>query len=142
MNKFTVKINGEDYTRKAIYPLKWGDLLDERLDEATITLKYVKRQEPFEPLSEVVITLENSPKAKVFNTKAAVDGVTQTLNADGSLTQTMTKRFVVADDQADETPEKPEYYTHRLYIIEETKLLEGFICDSLQFQNALGTNFN
>ena len=141
MNKFIVVIDGKAYTNKVIYPIKWGDLLDERLDEATLTLKYLKRSIPFKPLSEVVITFENTPKAKVFKTKSDVEGITQKLNRDNTLTQKMQKRYIVANDNAIETPEKPEYYNHELYIIEETKLLEGFICDSLQFQNTLGTNF-
>ena len=51
MNTFKVIIKGTEYTANAGYPLKWCDLLDERLDEAYITLKFTKVAEPFAPLT-------------------------------------------------------------------------------------------
>ena len=32
-------------------------------------------------------------------------------------------------------------YTHDLYLVERTKLLEGILCQSLTFTNSLGVNY-
>lgn len=34
VNKIKTTINGTDYTKKTLFSFKYGDLLDERLDEA------------------------------------------------------------------------------------------------------------
>lgn len=141
MNKTTLTIDGTDYTKKLIYPIKWGDFLDERLDEAYITIKNVKQAEPFLPLTPVTLNLTNAPGSKIFKTLPERDGVEQTLKRDGTLIQTQEISFVVADDTVNEYPVGSGFYTHDIYLIEETKLLEGFICDSIQFPNALGKDY-
>lgn len=142
MNTIKITIDGQDYTKKVVFPLKWADLLDERLDEARITLKNVLLQTPFRPLSEVVITLINSPECKVIGYKQNSGNLAQKYDSTTHrLTQTMIKRYIVANDTVNEYPVGTKLHTHELYIIEETKLLEGFIGDSLSFTNPLGSNY-
>lgn len=114
MNKFKVTINAIDYTSHAIYPLKWGELLDERLDEAYFTLKFIKEAKPFQPLDKVSISINDG--TKIVN-------------------------YYVANDKVDNNPVGSNLYTHTLYVIEETKFLEAFICDTLTFRNALLNRF-
>ena len=143
MNRYSVKIKGTeftdftDFTDYAIYPLKWANLLDERLDEATLTLKFVpksKQDGVFRPLSVVKLTITNSPDTYQTALQPATDGVTQELS-DNRLTQTTDKRFIVAKDTVYNNPIGGSFDTHELYIIEETKFLEAFVCDSLTFRN-------
>lgn len=114
MNKFKVTINAIDYTSHTIYPLKWGELLDERLDEAYFTLKFIDKAVPFQPLDKVSISINDG--TKIVN-------------------------YYVANDKVDNNPVGSNLYTHTLYVIEETKFLEAFICDTLTFRNALLNRF-
>lgn len=147
MNKLTLKINGEDYTRKVVFPFKFADLLDERLDEAYLSMKNLKLETPFQPLSLVEIELVCVGEQKVSGIKETTrSDIAQSYNNENHiLTQTMSKRYVVATDKVNEypvgNPVGSKLYTHDLYIIEETKILEGFIGDSLSFTNALGNNY-
>lgn len=115
MRKVNITINNIDFTKYLIYPIKWANLLDERLDEAYITLKFVPKTLqalPFYPLQEVQLQF--------------ISG-----------TEQVTRTYIVAQDNVNETPNGEEFLTHNIYIIEETKKLEGFLCDSLTFRNAL-----
>lgn len=114
MNTFKVIIKGTEYTANAVYPLKWCDLLDERLDEAYVTLKFTKVAEPFAPLTYALIQINNISNVKGFR---------------------------VANDKIANSPVGSEFYTHTIYLIEETKFLEAFICDTLTFRNALLNRF-
>lgn len=151
MNKITVKIGDKDYTNKVSYPFKFADLLDERLDEAYLTLLNVRdRSEPFTPLTLVEVIIECSPESKVIGARSTQrNDILQDYNSSTKrLTQTLSKRFVVATDKVSESPlgDTSYYarrvYTHELYVIEETKILEGFIGDSLAFTNPLGNNYS
>lgn len=151
MNKITVKIGDKDYTNKVSYPFKFADLLDERLDEAYLTLLNVRdRSEPFTPLTLVEVIIECSPESKVIGARSTQrNDISQDYNSSTKrLTQTLSKRFVVATDKVSESPlgDTSYYahrvYTHELYVIEETKILEGFIGDSLAFTNPLGNNYS
>ena len=55
-----VTIDGIDYTRCAIYPLKNKNTLDESLDQSTLTLGFTTRELPFGRLSDVAIEIEDS----------------------------------------------------------------------------------
>ncbi len=123
MNRFKVTINDIDYTSHAIYPLKWGELLDERLDEAYFTLKFIDKAEPFQPLDKVIIT------------------IVDLLEITGTAKATKIVNYYVANDKVDNNPVGSNLYTHTLYVIEETKFLEAFICDTLTFRNALLNRF-
>lgn len=145
MNKYSVTINGIDFTNYAVYPLKWGNLLDERLDEAYVTLKFVPKSlqdGAFRPLSLAKIVISNTPDTNQEGEQDEVFGIDQNLNQiTHRLTQTTNIRFLVARDTVYNNPIGGNFDTHELYIIEETKFLEAFICDTLTFRNALLNRF-
>lgn len=145
MNEYSVTINGIDYTKYAVYPLKWGNLLDERLDEAYVTLKFVPKSlqdGAFRPLSLAKIVISNTPDTNQESEQDEFFGIDQNLNQiTHRLTQTTNKRFLVARDMVYNNPIGGNFGTHELYIIEETKFLEAFICDTLTFRNALLNRF-
>ncbi len=155
MNNFKVEIYDnktkqyKDYTNFAVFPLKFANLLDEQLDEATLTLKGVSIVY-FQPLSRVKITITNSPEAFIIydmaeqlaNENENPDNVFQTfLVNEKRVRQILTLNMLIANDRAVETPVGSGRYNHDIYLIELTKLLERFIGDSLTFTNALGNNF-
>lgn len=119
-NKFQVLIGGTDYTRAVPFPLKWSNLLDEQLDEANISLIRVKKK-IFKPFTLVSIKLWNSAPGKENNMKEF--------------------NMFVAMDNAVETPPGSKRYNHTLYLIEETKLLEGIFPRSHGYVNPLVRNY-
>ncbi len=144
MNEFYIVINGVNYTDYAIYPLKWGNLLDERLDEAYVTLKFVPKtlqDGVFRPLSLVKLIIYCEPDTYQTGLQPETDGVEQQLLENNRLRQFTEKRFLVAKDMVYNNPIGGDFATHELYIIEETKFLEAFICDTLTFRNALLNRF-
>ena len=114
---FTVSINGKLYP-KAVFPLKTADLLDEQLDEAYLTMVLCK-EEHFDMLSRVQIDA-------------------RTKNAYGQITSEKSFNYVIANDRSVLTIKDKKLYKHEIYLIEETKLLEGLVGDSIVFTNALG----
>jgi hypothetical protein len=114
---FTVSINGKLYP-KAVFPLKTADLLDEQLDEAYLTMVLCK-EEHFDMLSRVQINA-------------------RTKNAYGQITSEKSFNYVIANDRSVLTIKDKKLYKHEIYLIEETKLLEGLEGDSIVFTNALG----
>lgn len=170
MNKIQVVIPNEDfsdvidYTPYVQMPFKFADLLDEQLDEGEIQLSFVDK-EIFMPLTIIGITVENTPKAKhplsYLNTlisrcdfvkdktpeseteteKNFANGYSFFYNEDKTITIRKTTLMVVANDTANEFPVGSGKYNHSLYVIELTKILEGFIGDSITFTNPLGHNY-
>ena len=53
MNTFTVTIDSVNYTNSVVFPIKWGELLDERLDEANISIVQIAKTfwNPLTPVS-------------------------------------------------------------------------------------------
>lgn len=144
MNDFFIIINGVNYTDYAIYPLKWGNLLDERLDEAYVTLKFVPKtlqDGVFRPLSRVTLIVYCEPDTYQTELQPDTDGVEQQLLENNRLRQFTEKHFLIAKDTVYNNPIGGDFATHELYIIEETKFLEAFICDTLTFRNALLDRF-
>lgn len=159
-----------DYTPFVVSPYKFCNLLDEQLDEASITLRYIDL-EYIEPMTEVIVEIENAPQAS-FNITQWADLIN---NSDMELTnkdttkdengvyyhnasnknktftctsitkgghnsrivETYKRVYIVASDSSAERVVGSGKYEHELYLIERTKLLEGFICDSLTFTNPL-----
>lgn len=117
-NRLKVLIDGTDYTNHVPFPFKWSALLDEQLDEATLELMRVS-VENFEPLLDVVV--------KVWN--------------DSDETRVITHNMLVANDDAHEIPVGSGKYNHTLYLIEETKYLEGFYVRSHGYVNSLNKKF-
>ncbi len=151
MNNFKVEIYNEekqeyeDFSKHAVFPFKCADFLDEQLDECEATLKRVSK-EYFSPLTVVNITLINNPSAK-FSSITAIknrqenESVSIAHNFNKTITETYQKVFIVANDYSVEQPIGSGKYNHQLYLIEVTKILEGYIGDSISFTNALGHNY-
>lgn len=123
-NSFSVYINGINLTHYVVVPLKWGNFLDEQLDEMYLSL----RHGPFaniKPLSPVEIHLSNRLYwgNTTENTKEQI------------------KRFIVANDNSEESPIGSKRYNHDLYLIEITKLAECIVVDTLTFTNDFGRNY-
>ena len=115
MNKFTISIkqDGEYQPIQAtpVFPFSWGELLDERLDEAYITL-YDSREKTYKRLTDVKVTINEK--------------------------EDESKYFIIASDNSYELPVGSGKYKHDIYLIERTKLLEGIYCSSITFTNAKG----
>jgi hypothetical protein len=114
MFKFTIGILDNDTFRPIdgtpVFPLGIGELLDERLNEAYVTV--VNSTTPvFQPCTEVIVTVN-----------------------DGS-TLNKSYYFIVARDDASEMPIGSGMYKHDLYLIERTKLLEGVLGQTVTFTN-------
>lgn len=124
-NSAVIYINGINLTHFAVMPLKWGNFLDERLDEMYIGLRHCPF-ENFKPLTPVEIH---------FSNELYFGNTTEN-------TQTNIKRYLIADDQnATENPVGSGLYDHDLYIIEVTKLLECIAVDTNTITNDLGRNY-
>ena len=100
------------YQLNACMPYNYAELLDERLDEAYLTLYGLEEEQPL-LLHEMKV---------VSNTSS----------------NPFEQHMVVASDNVTELPAGSGKYKHELYLIERTKLLEGYIGQSLTFTNALG----
>lgn len=158
-----LKIGKTEYTENAqvkiAIPIKYGDLLDEQLDELNITLK-LSEEEHFKPLTPVELEITEVCPAKlnwdmVKDILAAsdydwtIDEATKSATAPGfkislngtTLTEVLKKDYIIASDNSLEIPLGSGRFTHELYLIERTKYLEGFIGDTLTFTNPLGNNY-
>jgi hypothetical protein len=151
MNNFTVEffINRQWVTKnRAVFTPKFANLLDEQLDEATITLKGDSTPY-YTPFRLVRITITNNPEAKVSESKSElIKNQKETSvqdhsynNSDERITQELTLFMFVANDKAIETPVGGRRYNHELYLIELTKITERYICDTLTFTNPLGVEY-
>ena len=98
-----------------VFPFSIGELLDERLDEAYLTI-YDSPDEHIPRLTEIRATIQNGNKTKQ-------------------------EFFIVASDTLIELPAGSGKYKHDIYLIERTKLLEGIFCSSLTFTNATGHEY-
>ena len=118
-NDIAVFINGINLTRYVVMPLKWANLLDERLDEGIISLRNCPVK-VIAPLSTVEIRINNS----------VVMGSQTTYNKQKTM-------YMIVSSIADsnENPVGSGRYDHELNIIEPTKLLERIIVDSITYTN-------
>lgn len=57
MNKMRVSIGGQDFTKFATVPLTLQNTLNDTLDSAQVSLHNMKRSEPFEPMTDAVLTV-------------------------------------------------------------------------------------
>lgn len=120
-NNFSVIINGVTLTRYAVFPLKNANLLDERLDECYLSLRHVCIDR-FAPTSLVQITINN---VVAYGANVISD-------------EQKTTNYIVANDEAIESPVGSGLYNHDIYLIELTKYLEMVVVESLTFTNSLG----
>lgn len=151
MNNYKVEIYDDitksfvDYTKYALNPIRHADLLDEQLDEASLTMKQVPA-EIFQPLTYVKITHTNISEGIFSDTyleriKKRSDRTTIITIDNGKVTETLALFYVIANDNSIEVPVGSGRYDHTIYLIELTKILEGFIGDSITFTNTLGNNY-
>lgn len=57
MNKVRVSIGGQDFTKFATVPLTIQNTLNDTLDSAQVSLHNMKRSDPFEPMTDAVLTV-------------------------------------------------------------------------------------
>ena len=158
MNTIKIDIGGVDYSKYVVSPVKLGNLLDERLDEVNITLRYIDKPY-FEPQTLVRVNITNAPEAAYSSEMArnilkvsdygfterltdkyqSSDGHMEAVYENGTFTQLYVKYFIVASDNAIETIPGSGRFEHEIYLIERTKFLEGFIGDSITFTNPTST---
>lgn len=123
MNKFTVSIKRDGVWQAInatpVFPFSWGELLDERLDEAYITV-YDSPEANYKRLTDVKISIWNKTDKG---------------------TKVKDEHFIIASDNAIELPVGSGKYKHEIYLIERTKLLEGIFCSSITFTNAKSNNY-
>ena len=127
-NSIEVYIDGINRTPRVVMPLKFGNFLDERLDEMHLPLRAVK-QETFSPLTPVEITIKNevywgSGDNRVVERSSA-----------------LTEYFIVANDTAEEVQVGSGLFNHDLYLIEVTKIAECCVVDTITFTNDLGRSY-
>ena len=113
--KIYEKVNG-NYSLvngKIVMPFNFGMLLDERLDEGYINLVGCSKDKfrPYTPF-KVELYEDESLEKSIY--------------------------FVLANDNGYEYPRGTNKYSHELYLIERTKWLEAFYCQSLVFTNTKG----
>ena len=143
----------KDYTQYGVFPPKFADLLDEQLDEAELQLRNVpvevfQQQTPVR--IEITEVAENKYNAAMVSELTArsdnAHDVDMTLT-DSTLSETMTINMLVATDKSFNAPRGLKNvdgkltYTHTLYLIEETKILERFLGEGLTFTNALSNEY-
>ncbi len=116
--QYHIKQNGvwQKLNATPVFPFSIGELLDERLDEAYLTI-YDSLDEHIPRLTEIMATIQNGDKTKQ-------------------------EFFIVASDTSVELPAGSGKYKHDIYLIERTKLLEGIYCSSLTFTNALPRDYS
>lgn len=123
-NSAAVYINGINYTHYVVMPLKWGNFLDEQLDEMNLTLRRSKKR-VFAPLTPVEIHLKNE-----LYWGQTVDKTCEQV-----------KQFIVANDSVTEVPVGKGLYDHELALIELTKIMECIVVDTCTFTNDIGRNY-
>lgn len=103
MNKVRVSIGGQDFTKFAAVPLTLQNTLNDTLDSAQVSLHNMKRSEPFEPMTDAVLTVNGVDTAY----KVAGDEVLEVFGAG--------------------------LYSHTVTLIEYTKEAERLIMEAKAF---------
>lgn len=106
-------------------PFTDGTTLDETLDEGKINLSLTKRQKPLPPFTKIKIEIS---EVKKDGTKEKVGEINRVVGS--------TRRTRRTFD-----PSSPTLYDWSIQTLEETKLLERYICDSMMSTNYLITNY-
>ena len=118
-NTFTVQIRKNDtwqaLTGVTVFPFDFGQLLDERLNEAYLTILNDTTRY-YRPNELLKVTLQSGEETTV-------------------------QYYLTARDSAVELPVGSGKYKHKLYLIEITKELEGVVCQSITFTNSLSNDF-
>ena len=112
--RYNIKLNGTDITKYVVYPLTFEFVLDNALDQAYMEMRITPRKTPYKPFSLVEIKID----------KTEITDDTEVI------------RFYVASDEV-ELNMKTGKANHKLLLIEETKILERYICSAKSFVNPL-----
>ncbi len=127
MNNFRVHVKNiailewEPISGTPVFPFNYGQLLDERLNEAYVTV------------------MNSAVKSYRPTTEIRVDLVESARDPDQKITS---QYYIVASDNSYEFPVGSGKYKHKLYLLERTKLLEGVMCQSITFTNTKGTVYS
>ena len=113
--KIENKSGGFTTIKNVALPIKYGKLLDEQLDYATVDLVRV-RKESFPLFAKAIIDVTSETEEK----------------------QTTSGTYFIANDNAYETPVGSGCFNHTLTLIELTKYLECFPLENLCFTNPHG----
>ena len=117
MNSFKLYLaNNDSEIKGVVFPFRYAELLDERLDEAYVD--FYNRIEFYEPLTEA--------KIEIYQDNKLAD----------------TLYFIIGNDNSAEYPAGSGIYKHSVYLIERTKLLDGIVCSSLTFTNTSGISYS
>lgn len=115
-NTYKVVVDGEDVTRHVPFPIKWQKLLDEQLDITRISMKRMP-QKIIHPLTPASVTMTDKKDNVILIPT------------------------VITTDSTSEVPLGSGTYNHEVFMLEETKILEGIVVDALTFTNDLGRNY-
>lgn len=117
MNSVVIKIGSQsgETLVNTVFPYSYGNLLDESLDDANFSIVLSTKQK---------LAMQTKLTAVITND-----------------TKTYTRTYVVASDAVEEKPLGSGKYTHSLYLLEETKLLESITCGELTFTNTKSQAF-
>lgn len=126
-NRISVYIDGKNRTANVVLPIKFGNFLDERLDECQLSLRGVKI-EHFSQLTPVEIHISSVVYWGINNKRIHT-------------TQEKVYQLVVANDNGTEMQIGKGSYNHDLYLIEITKIAECSVVDTITFTNDLGKNY-
>lgn len=124
-NKVNVFIDGINRTHWVVMPVKWGNFLDEQLDECYLSLRMFP-EKVFKPMTPVEIDFTNELYwDKVIERK-----------------EKTVKKYIIANDSGVvECPVGKNLWNHDLYLIEITKVAECVVVDKLTYTNDLGRNY-
>lgn len=111
MNTVRVSIGGQDFTKFATIPLTLQNTLNDTLDSAQVSLHNMKRAEPFEPMTDAVLTVNGIATAY----KVAGDEVLEVFGA-GLYSHTVTlieytkeSERLIMEAKAFTRPKVPDY---------------------------------
>lgn len=111
MNTVRVSIGGQDFTKFATIPLTLQNTLNDTLDSAQVSLHNMKRSEPFEPMTDAVLTVNDVDTAY----KVADDEVLEVFGA-GRFSHTVTlieytkeAERLIMEAKAFTRPKVPDY---------------------------------
>lgn len=112
MNSVEIRIGSQsgETLANTVFPYSYGNLLDESLDEANLSVVLSTKQK---------LAIQTKLTAIITND-----------------TKTYTRTYVVVSDTVEEKPLGSGKHTHSLYLLEETKLLESVTCGELAFTNS------
>ena len=125
-----VYIDGINRTSKTVLPIKFGNFLDERLDECNLSLRAIN-VETFSPLTPVEIRVKSTEYFGNWK-------VNPTLSGDES---EEVYHYIIANDTATEVRPGSGLFNHELYLLEVTKVAECIIVDALTYTNDIGRNY-